>query len=114
MIRCLPYRPLRHLMLTATIAACSALFAQERLSANELDRFSLLHPAAPIDLGKGRIVQSARSLPPLPSTWTYNDLGFFCKLDVQLERHLPIPVFFRVGGDVRQIDLWEGKHDPSY
>ena len=118
MIRSAPYRisPMRQLLLTATFAACSALFAQERLSADELERFSLLHPTTAVDQGALGVpmMPYAHSLPPIPSTWTYSSLGLFCKLDVQLERHFPVPVFFRVGGDVRQVDLWEGKHDPSH
>lgn len=52
-------------------------------------------------------------LPPdmtrIPASWSYDALGLFCKFDVQLERRLPLPVFFRLGGDVRQVDAWEGK-----
>jgi hypothetical protein len=44
----------------------------------------------------------------LPSPWLYDQLGLFCKLDVQLERKLRFPVLFRLG-DPMQVDAWEGK-----
>lgn len=44
----------------------------------------------------------------LPSPWTYQHLGVFCKLDVQLERRAKFPVLFRLG-DVQQVEAWEGK-----
>lgn len=52
--------------------------------------------------------------PPLPNllemppAYTYQRLGLFCKLDVQLERRMKIPVLLRLG-DVRQVEGWEGK-----
>lgn len=44
----------------------------------------------------------------MPPAYSYAQLGVFCKLDVQLERRLKVPVFFRLG-DVRQVEAWEGK-----
>jgi len=44
----------------------------------------------------------------LPSPYSYQQLGVFCKLDVQLERHTRFPVLIRLG-DVRQVEAWEGK-----
>jgi hypothetical protein len=44
----------------------------------------------------------------LPPVWQYHQLGAFCKLDVQLERRLPLPLVIRLG-DVRMVDRWEGK-----
>lgn len=55
-----------------------------------------------------------RPLPPrldlmaLPPVYSYQHLGIFCKLDVQLEKRLRIPVFFRLG-DARQVEALEGK-----
>lgn len=45
------------------------------------------------------------SLPPI---YDYQRMGVFCKLDVQLEKHLPLPVRFRLG-DPLLVDAWEGK-----
>lgn len=44
----------------------------------------------------------------LPPVYDYSHLGIFCKLDVQLERRLPLPVRFRLG-DPMLVDTWEGK-----
>lgn len=44
----------------------------------------------------------------LPPVHDYGRLGVFCKLDVQLEKHLPLPVRFRLG-DPMLVDAWEGK-----
>lgn len=44
----------------------------------------------------------------MPAAWNYAHLGLFCKLDVQLERHMKFPVLFRLG-DVQQVERWEGK-----
>lgn len=44
----------------------------------------------------------------MPPAYSYAQLGVFCKLDVQLERRLKVPVFFRLG-DVRQVEAWEDK-----
>lgn len=48
------------------------------------------------------------TLPAPPPAWSYVQLGLFCKLDVQLERRLGIPVFIRLG-DARQVEALEGK-----
>lgn len=48
------------------------------------------------------------SLMAIPSPWSYEQLGLFCKLDVQLERRSKFPVLFRLG-DVQQVERWEGK-----
>ena len=42
--------------------------------------------------------------PPAP-------LGLFCRLDVELDKRLPMPVRFRLG-DAIQVDRWEG-HGPG-
>ena len=38
-------------------------------------------------------------------------LGIFCRLDVELDRRLPVPVRFRLG-DARAVERWEG-HGPG-
>ncbi len=47
-------------------------------------------------------------LAPLPSPWSYRELGVFCKLEVHLERRLRVPVLFRLG-DVQRVEAMEGK-----
>ena len=44
----------------------------------------------------------------LPPVYDYQRLGVFCKLDVQLEKKLPLPVRFRLG-DPMLVDAWEDK-----
>ena len=46
----------------------------------------------------------------IPSIYSYRDLAFFCKLEVQLERRTNIPIKFRLG-DVLYVDYLEGKRD---
>lgn len=59
-------------------------------------------------------VDTSRPLPlrldlmAMPPAYSYQRLGIFCKLDVQLEKRLRIPVFFRLG-DARQVEALEGK-----
>ena len=38
-------------------------------------------------------------------------LGIFCRLDVELDRRLPLPVRIRLG-DAREVERWEG-HGPG-
>ena len=44
----------------------------------------------------------------IPAGWSYQRLGVFCKLDVQLERRLRMPLLFRLG-DVQRVEAMEGK-----
>jgi len=44
----------------------------------------------------------------MPPAYSYQRLGMFCKLDVQLERRFNMPVLFRLG-DARQVEALEGK-----
>jgi hypothetical protein len=64
-----------------------------------------IHPGA-LEPGTHAIPQLSRTT--LPSPYSYQQLGVFCKLDVQLERHTRFPVLIRLG-DVRQVEAWEGK-----
>lgn len=47
--------------------------------------------------------------PKLPQVYDYKELGIFCKLDVQLEKHLKFPVRFRLG-EAQQVARKEGKY----
>lgn len=46
----------------------------------------------------------------IPRIYSYRELAFFCKLEVQLERRTSIPIKFRLG-DVLYVDYLEGKRD---
>ena len=45
-----------------------------------------------------------------PKAYSYNDLAFFCKVEVQIEKAAKIPFKFRLG-DVRYVDYLEKKID---
>ena len=92
----------RLLLVAIATVANAALFAQVqdlRESTQEPTNFSLLAPPVP--------AQPAYNM-AMPSPWRYQKLAVFCKLDVQMERTLKIPVLFRLG-DPRQVDKLEGK-----
>lgn len=44
----------------------------------------------------------------MPSAYAYKDLAFFCKIEVQLEKAVKLPVKFRLGS-VDYVDYLEGK-----
>ncbi len=46
----------------------------------------------------------------IPGIYSYQELAFFCKLEVQLERRANVPIKFRLG-DVLYVDYLEGKRD---
>lgn len=48
----------------------------------------------------------------LPDMYQYEDLAFFCKWEVKLEKAAQMPVKFRLG-DVQYVDWLEGKR-PDY
>ncbi|PHN02682.1 hypothetical protein [Flavilitoribacter nigricans] len=45
---------------------------------------------------------------PVPAAWNYQDLAFFCKLEVKMEKALNLPVKFRLG-EVQAVEKKEGK-----
>ena len=47
-------------------------------------------------------------MPTAPSAYSYDHLGFFCKVEVELERTVQLPVKFRLGS-VDYVDYLEGK-----
>lgn len=55
-----------------------------------------------------RMLANSLLHPQLPSVYDYRRLGLFCKLDVQLEERLRLPLRFRLG-DPLQVDALEGK-----
>ena len=46
----------------------------------------------------------------MPRIYSYDELGIFCKLEVQLERAAKLPVRIRLG-DVPYVDYLEGKRE---
>lgn len=53
-----------------------------------------------------------RTLPtadPLPSAYRYEELAFFCRIEVQMERAFKFSVKFRLG-EVQYVERMEGKY----
>ncbi|HQV52405.1 MAG: hypothetical protein IPI00_01355 [Flavobacteriales bacterium] len=92
---------------SALVSATGVANAQFNFSASPTDteRFSLLQHDQRLN-ESGHF--GATTLPRIPSSYDHNALGLFCKLDVQFEKRLKIPVFFRLG-DAQSIAAWEGK-----
>lgn len=44
----------------------------------------------------------------MPAAYAYKDLAFFCKIEVQLEKAVKLPIKFRLGS-VDYVDYLEGK-----
>ena len=44
----------------------------------------------------------------MPSPYSYQNLGIFCKAEVQMDRWLPIPLMIRIG-DVESAEELDGK-----
>lgn len=53
-----------------------------------------------------------RAMPEISADYSYQNLGIFCKWEVQLEKKARIPVRFRLG-EVQYVDRLEGK-SPTY
>ena len=49
---------------------------------------------------------------PIPQAWCYQELAFFCRIEVKMERAARFPIKFRLG-DVQYVDQLERKR-PSY
>lgn len=45
----------------------------------------------------------------IPMAYQYDELGFFCKVEVQLEKHIRIPIKIRLG-EVQYVERLEGKY----
>lgn len=46
---------------------------------------------------------------PLPRAYRYEELAFFCRIEVQMERAFKFPVKFRLG-EVQYVERMEGKY----
>jgi hypothetical protein len=50
------------------------------------------------------------SNPTVPIVYSYNNLAFFCKIEVKMEKAAKLPIKFRLG-DVDYVDRLEGKRE---
>lgn len=83
---------------------------QKQPSVQPLSRFQSLQLQL-LSSGPDMMVSGAHSAlaaAPIPAAWRYHDLATFCKLEVQMEKTLKIPVKFRLG-EVQQVERKEGK-----
>lgn len=60
------------------------------------------------ELSKHPSILSPSQQQPNPAAYAYKDLAFFCKIEVQLEKAVKLPVKFRLGS-VDYVDYLEGK-----
>ncbi|MEZ5039279.1 MAG: hypothetical protein R2828_05290 [Saprospiraceae bacterium] len=47
--------------------------------------------------------------PKIPQTWSYQDLAFFCRLEVKMGKAANIPIKVRLG-EVQYVENMEGKY----
>lgn len=61
-------------------------------------------------IGNRQALAASRNLAaaPVPSAWNYQDLAFFCKLEVKMEKAFQFPVKVRLG-EVQMVERMEGK-----
>ncbi len=55
-----------------------------------------------------KALMSQKSPQAIPSAYSYNELGLFCKFEVKLEKAASFPVKIRLG-EVQQVERLEGK-----
>lgn len=55
-----------------------------------------------------QIFQNSQNITDMPKAYSYQDLGFFCKLEVQMEKKARFPVKVRLG-EVQYVERMEGK-----
>lgn len=96
--------------LTHTAFAQVGLNLTSHLDAAEIPDFS---PAVKLSNIQNAAATSVLNLPETPPPflqkyYNYNDLAFFCKVEVQLEKAVTFPVKFRLGS-VDYVDMLEGK-----
>ncbi|MFZ1332890.1 MAG: hypothetical protein WAR83_11910 [Flavobacteriales bacterium] len=98
---------IRVVLCSALVSATGVLNAQVNIAESRPNTagFSLLTHEQPLF---NAAYSSTAILPRIPSNYDYDALGLFCKLDVQFEKRLKMPLLFRLG-DAQSIAAWEGK-----
>jgi hypothetical protein len=74
-------------------------------------KFHTITPSLGTDAPKPILQQQLLQTGSAPKAYRYQDLAFFCKLEVQLEKKASFPIKFRLG-DVQYVDRLEGKYQP--
>jgi hypothetical protein len=71
--------------------------------------FYRLHYLSPFSTRKKGLNRMLLAADPLPGAYRYEDLAFFCRIEVQMERAFKFPVKFRLG-EVQYVERMEGKY----
>lgn len=58
---------------------------------------------------KSQAASSLEVAPSMPKAWSYEELAFFCKLEVKMEKANRFPIKFRLG-EVQYVERLEGKY----
>ena len=104
------------LLLLFFLGSANSLTAQTALSVDRLVERGYFRVEAsgltlrtelPTPSATGAVNTGAELLPP-PAAWRYEDLAFFCRVEVQLERKTRFPVRFRLGS-TDYVNYLEGK-----
>lgn len=107
------------LLFSFLLLQCNWLSAQGRLSAENIAAFPISTTATTFlpnaftifPFTNTNLSHSFQSTTPsyhTPVVYCYQDIGFFCKIDVQLEKAVKLPVKFRLG-TVQYVNKLEGK-----
>lgn len=74
-----------------------------------LPKFNLLSAMPALNSANQRPNGPVSSAPAhIPAAWSYEELAFFCKLEVKMEKALHLPVKVRLG-EVQAVERMEGK-----
>lgn len=57
-----------------------------------------------------QLFQYPQTMPKMPKAYSFQELGFFCKLEVQMEKKAKFPVKVRLG-EVQYVERMEGKYE---
>ena len=66
--------------------------------------------SVPISATQGPSTSYSLSGPYVPKAYNYQELAFFCKLEVKMEKSTKLPIKVRLG-DVDYVDWLEGKRE---
>ena len=114
---------MKRLLLVAFLFSCAVpAFAQDgrwyRLSGKSVMEIKTARPekVAHFQLLQRQPAGKKRGASPtllrkanLQAAWKYEDLAFFCKIEVRLEEFADFPIKFRIG-EVQEVEKLEGKY----
>ena len=71
--------------------------------------FKLFDLSTPLLSSKHQPASNLEVAQSMPKAWAYEDLAFFCKLEVKMEKAARFPIKFRLG-EVQYVERMEGKY----